>query len=167
MNHPTIRLIEARDLPATTEIYNEAILHTTATFDTVVKTVAARQAWLAAHQCARHPILVAEVTGQVVGWASLSQWSDRPAYDDTVEISVYVASAQQGQGFGKQLMAETLRRGATAGLHTVLARVVAGNEGSVRLHEQFGFVRVGIMREVGFKFGQRLDVHLLQKIYGE
>lgn len=162
---PIIRRAVADDLAAMTAIYNEAIPTTTATFDTQPKSVTERQSWFEAHQTARHPIMVAEQAGRVVGWASLSQWSPRPAYADTAEISIYVAAPQRGQGLGKRLMAVTLEAGQTAGLHTVLARVAGGNAGSIRLHEQFGFQLVGVMREVGFKFGQRLDIHLMQMLY--
>jgi phosphinothricin acetyltransferase len=74
----TIRLAQASDAAAIAEIYNEAILTTTATFDTEPKTVEEREQWLQSHD-ERHPVLVAEVDGRVLGWASLTIWSDRPA----------------------------------------------------------------------------------------
>lgn len=79
-----IRRAELSDLEAITAIYNEAVLTTTATFDTEPKAAAERVAWFESHDD-RHPILVAVSSGQLVGWASLSRWSERPAYDDTAE----------------------------------------------------------------------------------
>lgn len=159
-----VRSAALADLPAITAIYNEAILTTTATFDTEPKSLVERQVWFEAHD-ARHPVLVAELDGQVVGWASLSKWSERLAYADTAEISLYVASAYRGQGVGKALMAAIVQEGRRVGLHTLIARIAAGNEVSVRLHEAAGFEQIGVMREVGRKFGQLLDIHLMQKIF--
>ena len=95
-----IRRAVAEDIEAITAIYNEAILTTTATFDTETKTTAERMEWFTSHDH-RHPILVAIVEGKIVGWASLSRWSDRPAYDDTAETSFYVESGQRGRGIGR------------------------------------------------------------------
>jgi L-amino acid N-acyltransferase YncA len=108
---------------------------------------------------------VAEQSGQVVGWASLSRWSDKAAYDGTAEISVYVSESQQGRGIGKRLLTDIVAAGQSAGLHTLIARITAGNAVSLHLHKQIGFTEVGTLREVGHKFGRYLDVHILQKIY--
>jgi phosphinothricin acetyltransferase len=161
-----IRPAKITDLAAITEIYNEAVLNTTATFDTDPKTLAEQEAWLAEHSTPNHPVLVAELGDQVVGWASMSAWSGRCAYAETGEISLYVAANQRGQGIGKQLMAAIMQAGQAGGLHTVLARIVGGNAVSIRLHEAEGFQLVGVMREVGYKFEQQLDIYLMQKIYG-
>ena len=160
----TVRRALLKDLAAVTEIYNEAILKTVATFDTQPKTVEEQKPWFISHD-SKHPILVAEQDGDVVGWASLSRWSDRCAYSDTAEVSVYVKEEHRGKGIGKELMREILDQGRKAGSHTVVARIAESNEVSVRLHEAFGFEHVGTMREVGRKFGKLLDVHLMQKIY--
>src|SRR5581483_11872965 len=98
----TIRRADLSDAAAIAEIYNEAILTTTATFDTESKSVEERTQWLLAHD-SRHPVLVAVVDSRVVGWASLSRWSDRQAYEDTAETSFYVHSARRGRGVGRQL----------------------------------------------------------------
>lgn len=147
-----------------TAIYNDAILHTSATLDTQPKTEAEQRAWFEAHD-ARHPVLVAVLDGAVVGWTSLSRWSDRCAYSETAEVSTYVAEACRGQGIGRQLTAAIDAEARRVGLHTVLARIVQGNEVSLRLSQTFGFEPIGVMKEVGLKFGRRLDVHLMQKVY--
>jgi len=158
-----IRRAEPADVEAITAIYNEAILTTTATFDTEVKTVDERTEWLASHD-ERHPILVAEVEGKVVGWSSISKWSDRKAYDDTAETSFYVKSEHRGQGIGRQLKAATIDEAQRLKFHTLLARVAEGSEQSLHLNEAFGFVHVGTLKEVGRKFGRLLSVHVLQKM---
>jgi phosphinothricin acetyltransferase len=156
-----IRRAEPGDARAIAEIYNEAILNTTATFDTEPKSERDRLAWLESHD-ERHPVLVAECDGEVVGWAALSKWSDRPAYADTAESSFYVAAPWRGRGIGRALKLQLIAEARQAGLHTLLARVAAESTASLRVNEAVGFVLIGTMREVGLKFGRRLDVHLMQ-----
>lgn len=161
MNHPLMRPATQADLPAITAIYNDAIRTTTATFDTEEKTLEDRRAWLATRDT-RHPVIVAQLGGEVVGWGSLSAWSDRCAYAGTCENSVYVAATARGNGVGKALLAELVNIARKAGMHTIIARVAAGNPASERLHEAAGFVRIGVMREVGRKFGKLIDVAMYQ-----
>lgn len=158
-----IRRADLSDLPAITEIYNEAILITTATFDTEPKTVDQRLEWFQRHD-ERHPVLVALLMGQVVGWASISKWSERQAYDDTAETSFYVKSEFRGRGIGRQLKQALIDEARRLRFHTLIARVAEGSEASLHLNESCGFVHVGTLREVGRKFGRLLNVHVLQKI---
>lgn len=163
----TLRAAQPGDLSAITRIYNDAVLNTTATFDTQPKTDAEQLRWFNQHRQARHPIVVAECVGEILGWASLSRYSDRCAYSDTAEVSVYVAARVRGQGIGRKLLALALETGRQAGLHSAIARIVEGNVASVRLHESLGFSHVGTMREVGRKFGRLLDVQIMQLIFPE
>lgn len=151
------------DVKAITEIYNEAILTTTATFDTAPKSVAERLQWLKSHD-ERHPVIVAKLDGTVVGWASLSKWSERSAYDDTAETSFYVKSEYRGRGIGRKLKEEIIERARRLKFHTLIARIADEGDVSLYLNESLGFVRVGTLKEVGRKFGRLLDVHILQKI---
>ncbi len=164
MNPPiSIRHAELADLDAITEIYNEAILTTTATFDTDPKSSSEQLQWFQSHD-ERHPILVAVLDGKVVGWASLSKWSGRCAYSDTAETSFYVKSEFRGKGIGRKLKAAIIEEARRLRFHTLIARVADGGNESFHLNESFGFVHVGTLKEVGFKFGRRLDVHVLQKM---
>jgi phosphinothricin acetyltransferase len=158
-----IRRAEPADLEAITEIYNEAILTTTATFDAQPKNSADQMEWFQAHD-ERHPILVAVLDGKVVGWASLSKWSDRCAYADTAETSFYVKSEHRGRGVGRQLKAAIIEAARRSRFHSLIARVAEGSRESLHLNEEFGFVHVGTLKEVGRKFGRLLDVHILQKL---
>ncbi|MDF2962693.1 MAG: GCN5-related N-acetyltransferase [Paenibacillus sp.] len=158
-----IRFAQQNDIPWILDIYNEAILHTVATFDTVIRTLEQQEQWFHNHG-ERHPVLVAELDGRIVGWASLNPYSDRLAYERTAELSLYIQSDYRGQGIGKQLLQQVLEAGKEAGLHTVLSRIVEGNDSSIHLHRVYGFDHVGVMREVGFKFGRMLDVVLMQKM---
>jgi phosphinothricin acetyltransferase len=159
-----IRQATPADLGQITEIYNDAIQKTTATFDTEPKTLEEQESWFANHD-ASHPVLIAEQGDLIVAWASLSKWSDRCAYCDTAEISLYVKEEYRGKGIGKQLMKAIIQEGKTAGLHTVIARIAGSNKISADLCKSFGFQYIGTMREVGKKFDKLLDVHLMQLIY--
>jgi phosphinothricin acetyltransferase len=159
----TIRRAELRDLESITTIYNDAILNTIATFDTEPKTEDEQRDWFEQHG-PKHPILVAESNGDVIGWLSLSEWSGRCAYSDTAEVSLYVAEEYRGKGAGKKLLDAALDEGRKVGLHTIVSRIAGGNETSVRLHELLGFHHIGIMKEVGKKFGRLIDIYLMQII---
>ena len=162
----TLRRATLDDLPVITEIYNDAVLNTIATFDTQPKTLEEQKLWFDEHGL-KYPIMVAEIDGKVTGWAALSRWSGRCAYANTAEISVYVSRIHRGEGIGGQLIKEIVAEGQRVGLHTLIARIAGGNEVSIRLHESVGFQHVGIMREVGEKFGKRIDVYMMQKIFPE
>lgn len=159
-----IRKATLDDLAAITEIYNQAILKTTATFDTEPKSLEEQKEWFENHS-PKYPVLVAEEDGKVVGWASLSKWSDRCAYSDTAEISLYVAEKERGKGIGRKLLEAIILEGEKSGLHSIIARIAERNEMSIHLHHSMGFEHIGIMKEVGRKFGRLLDVYLMQKIY--
>ena len=154
------------DLETITEIYNDAILKTTATFDTEPKGLEEQKAWFSHHD-EKNPIIVAEEGSLLVGWASLSRWSDRCAYSDTAEISLYVRESSRRKGIGRKLIKEIIDEGKRVHLHTVIARISEGNANSIHLHESVGFRHIGVMKEVGRKFGRLIDVNLMQLIYDE
>ena len=159
-----IRPAQIADLDAITEIYNEAIQTTTATFDTEPKTRDEQLAWLEAHG-PKYPILVADLDGRVVGWACLSRWSGRCAYSETAETTFYVTEEHRRKGIGRKLKTSIVEEGRRLGFHTLIARVAEGSQSSLHMNESFGFKYVGVMKEVGRKFGKLLDVHILQKIF--
>jgi phosphinothricin acetyltransferase len=146
------------------EIYNEAILHGTATFDTEVKTESERMAWLSDHFDSNLPVLVSVQDGIVTGFAALNKWSPRKAYDTTAEVSLYMDAAYRGSGTGKLLFEQIVLSAQSVGLHCLVGRITQGNTVSIALSEQLGFSHIGIMREAGKKFGKFLDVHLMQKL---
>lgn len=158
-----IRHADAADLPAIGEIYNDAVLHSTATFDVEPWTEDEQGRWLQQHG---HPyaVLVADQKGEVIGWASLGPYRSKAAYRFTAEDSVYVRSDVQGGGIGALLLARLLEVAADNGFHAVIARIVDGNPTSERLHRRLGFRRVGVEREVGRKFERWLDVVVMQKL---
>jgi len=160
----SLRPATEHDQSAILDIYNDAVINLTATFDEQPRSFDQQLAWFQKHG-KNHPVIVSEENNVVTGWASLSPWSDRCAYDTTVEISVYVHKDHRGKGLGRKLLEKVLEDGRAAGNHTVIARITTENEISIRLHEKLGFQSIGTMKEVGFKFGRFLDVHMMQLMY--
>ena len=158
-----IRQATETDLPAIFAIYDREVLHGTATFDTELKSEAERLAWLRDDAKGKYPILVAEIEGQVAGWARLYAWSNRCAYARAAENAVYVHEQQRGKGVARTLLTELIRLAPQRGVHVLLARIVEGNPGSLALHEALGFRSIGVMQRVGEKFGRVLDVRLLER----
>lgn len=155
------RLATIDDAEATRAIYNVEVAESTVTFDLVPRTLEEQRAWLSARSGA-HAVLVAEDGGQLVGFASLSPYRDRPAYSTTVEDSVYVRRDQQGKGVGKLLLGDLVTLATSHGFHAMMARIVGGHDASIALHRSLGFEVVGTEREVGRKFGRWLDVLVMQ-----
>ncbi len=159
-----IRKATLEDLPSITKIYNYEVLNGVATFDIHPKTTVERAEWFGAHSKEIHPIFVAEENGEVVGYASLSPYRDKEAYNATVELSVYTDPYFRGHGIGISLMREILDFAKKSSeIHTVVSVITSGNEVSVHLHEKFGFEFCGHLSEVGMKFGkyQSTDTYVL------
>lgn len=153
------------DLPSMLEIYGEAVMNTTATYDYEPRTLEYRVAWFEEAKRRQLPIFVATDQEQkVLGWSGLKQYSDRVGYRFTAENSIYVASDQRGRGLGRLLLPPILDAGKARGLHTILAAIDAENEASIQLHASFGFQRVGLFKQVGFKFGRWLDVLFMERL---
>jgi L-amino acid N-acyltransferase len=159
----SIRPARASDLPRILSIYNREVRVSTATYDTRPRTPAEHTRWFARHDAA-HPVLVAGAGRAVAGWASLSPWSDRPAYGRSVEVSVYVDGKSRGRGIGARLLKALVDAAGPLGHHAILARISADNAVSVRLHESLGFELVGTLKEVGYKFDRVLDVSILEML---
>lgn len=157
----SLRLATANDLVAINAIYNHYVVTSTATYQTAPSTDSERATWFVAHG-ERHPVIVAEIAGQVVGWGSLSPFHARAAFARTVENSLYIHPDFQRRGIGRTLLTELIARGRTAGHHAIIAAISANQEPSLALHHSFGFVDAGHLREVGFKFGQWLGLRYLQ-----
>jgi phosphinothricin acetyltransferase len=162
------RLVELDDAPALMNIFNPEVVEMTVSFDLVPKSLEEQREWILAHQ-ATYSCLVAlndeDELGElgarderILGFASISKFRSRPAYSTTVENSVYVHRRARGRGVGELLLNNLLATAKESGFHTVIARIVGENAGSIRLHEKCGFSLVGTELEVGRKHGRWLDV---------
>ena len=147
------------DRAAVLQIYNHYVATTAVTFDTRTFTRAERAGWFGQFAPeGPHRLLVAERAGAVAGWAASMRLRPKPAYDRSVETTVYVAPDALGQGVGRRLCDRLLAELAVAGLHRAYAVIALPNPASVALHRRLGYRHVGTLSEAGHKFGRYWDV---------
>ena len=160
-----IRPVADRDVPDIREIYNHYVTNSVVTFDEKRWTIAQWREKIAHLRKLDLPFLVAESpSGQVLGYAYVTPWKDKAAYRYTVENSIYLGPAATGKGLGRELLRELIARSKAAGIKEIIAVIAdKGADASIHLHEQFGFVTIGSMGKVGFKFGRWLGTVLMQK----
>jgi phosphinothricin acetyltransferase len=156
-----IRDATAGDLTAINDIYNHYVAASTCTYQYEPSTMEERRAWFAEHD-AQHPVTVALRGGALVGWGSLSWFRTRTGYRFTVEDTVYLRHDARGQGVGRALLDDLIARARRLGHRTIIAGISAEQAASVALHRAAGFEDAARFREVGFKFGEWLDVIFLQ-----
>jgi phosphinothricin acetyltransferase len=160
----TIRPAARDDLPRLTEIYNHYVIHTPITFDLEPYTVERRVAWFEQFAPAgRYRLVVAEESGLLAGYAGTTRFRVKPAYDTTVETTIYCSPEAAGKGIGRKLYAALLEALAPENINRIVAGYTLPNPTSARLHEHFGFKPVGIFSEVGFKFGRYWDVQWTER----
>lgn len=163
MGNVTVRDASVGDLGAIMDIYNDAVLNTTAIWNETVVDLDNRLAWFEARVTRGFPVVVAERDGAVLGYASWGDWRAFEGYRHTVEHSVYVHREGRGAGVGRELMRELIRRAGESGyVHVMIAAIEAENAASIRLHESLGFRHVGRFSEVGTKFGRWLDLACME-----
>ncbi len=156
-----IRSAVARDLDVIVSIYNSTIAGRMVTADTEPVTVESRRQWFESHDDERHPIWVVDVDGSVQGWASFSVFKARPAYDATVEISLYIAPSHRRRGLGQLLLSHALTEAPRRGITALAGFVFAHNEPSLRLLERNGFERWGLLPDVCELDGVRRSVAIV------
>jgi len=163
-----IRPAQRADIATILEIYNEAVLTTTASYDYEPRSLQHRMQWFEDHERIGFPMFVAEDDQRkVVGWSSLSRYHDRKGYQFTCENSIYVAAHARGRGIGKLLLDPLVESARKLGLRAIIAVIDATNEPSIRLHARCGFFEVGRFQKVGFKFGRWLDVVYMELLLPE
>ncbi len=161
---PVVRAALPEDLPAINEIYNHYVEHTSTTFDLVPWSATQRTEWFTHYGTSgRHRVLVITTSGLVVGYATSSQFRQRAAYDTSVETSIYLHPEFAGYGFGSTLYAGLFQLLASEPIHRFFAGVTLPNDASLALHHTFGFTKVGVMHEAGFKHERYWDVMWLEK----
>jgi phosphinothricin acetyltransferase len=159
-----IDIATKQDLNRIVEIYNWAIEKTSATFDTDRKTTQSQLGWFESHD-EKHPVIVARENGRVLAWGSISPWSDRCAYSGTGEISFYVDPDFHRKGIGFNILKRLIEIGKEKNFRTLVSRIAGKSEASVHLHKKLGFSNIGTMKNVGKKFDEIIDVHLMQILF--
>ena len=160
----TIRPAAVGDLPRLKQIYNYYVVNSHVTFDIEPVTLAERRKWFRQfHDTGRHRLLVAEKDGRVVGYAGSFEFRTRCAYESTIETTVYCAPESMGLRIGSALYEALFEALSAEDVHVAIAALGLPNDASVALHQRFGFQLVGVMHEVGWKFGRYWDVGWYEK----
>ena len=160
MSDHAIRIATPDDLEALTAIYNHYIVHSAITFDLQPFSTDERRAWFDDHsKPGPHRLLVAvNEHGTCLGYATSSRWRPKPAYDSTVEVSVYCHPDARGRGCGTALYTALFAALEHEDVQTLVAGVSLPNPASLSLHHSFGFRPVGVFHAVGRKFDKLWDV---------
>ena len=159
----TIRDATPADVDAICAIHNQGIADRVATLDMPLKTPDDTRAWLSDHG-PRHPVIVAEVAGSVVGWASLNRFNPRTSYDFVADFSVYIDRASRGRGIGRQLLEYLVGLARARGYHKMVLAALALNSAGIALYTRAGFTRVGVYREQGQLDGRWVDVVIMEQL---
>ena len=163
MGDIALRPATPADAGAICRIYNQGIEDRVATLETELRTPAERRAWLAARG-PRHPVIVAESGGEVVGWASLNAFNPRAAYDHVADLSVYVERGWRGRGVGRRLLERLVALGRELGYHKLVLAAFPFNRAGIALYERCGFREVGVYREQGRLDGRWVDTVVMERL---
>ncbi|WP_320199201.1 GNAT family N-acetyltransferase [Agrobacterium sp. rho-13.3] len=160
----TIELRDATidDLSGIMDIYNDAVLNTTAIWNEVLVDLENRKEWFKARKDRGFPVIVAIKDGAVAGYASYGDWRAFDGYRHTREHSIYVHKDARGSGIGKLLMLALIDHARTNDVHVLIGAIESENTASIRLHETLGFRVAGRFSEVGTKFGRWLDLTCME-----
>jgi phosphinothricin acetyltransferase len=163
-----IRPVLPADLATVAEIYTHYVTETVATFEETPPTLADWRRRLGELTDRRLPFLIAELSGEVAGYAYAGPWRPKPAYRYTVEDTVYLAPDRTGVGLGGALLGALVTQSAQAGMRQMIAVIAdTGSAGSVALHRRFGFTDAGLLTAVGYKHGRWIDTRLMQRTLSE
>jgi phosphinothricin acetyltransferase len=159
----TVRVARLEDAAEIAAIYRGYVLGSTATFELEPPDAAEMLRRFRSVEESGLPYLVAEIDGVVAGYGYAAPFRPRPGYRFTVEDSVYVRGEYAGRGVGRELLKELMERCRAAGCHQMIAVIGGVNPASVAMNKAMGFGHVGVLREVGFKFGAWQDVTMMQR----
>lgn len=158
-----IRPARQGDAEAICDIYNQGIEDRIATLETRLRSADEQRAWLLGRD-ERHPVLVAEEAGAVIGWGSLNVFNPRAAYDHVTDFSIYVSRSSRGAGVGRKLLARLIEVAREIGYHKMVLAAFEWNESGIALYTRMGFRRVGIYREQGLLDGRWVDTIVMEKL---
>ena len=152
------------DLSKIVEIYNSTIPLRTVTADTETVSVESRQKWFDEHSAGKRPLWVIEnADSQMIGWVSFQSFYGRPAYDATVEVSIYLDAAQRGKGLGKEILQYCINEAPSFGVKTLLGFIFAHNQPSLQLFRHFGFEDWATLPNIAVLDGEERGLKILGK----
>ena len=158
-----LRPATGTDAAAIALIYNQGIEDRLATLETERRTPEERRQWLSARS-PRHPVVVAEDGGVVIGWGSLNPFSARAAYRFVADFSVYVERSWRGRGVGRVLLTRLIELGREHGYHKLVLSAFPFNQPGMALYEKLGFRTVGTYKEQGLLDGRWVDTIVMEKL---
>lgn len=159
----TIRHAGPKDAVAICRIYNQGIQDRIATLEAELRTPKERRQWLVSRG-PRHPVIVAEAGGQVVGWGSLNVYNPRKAYDFVADFSIYVERAWRGKAVGSAVLSRLIELAKERGFHKLVLSAFPHNAAGMALYRRFGFREVGIFKEQGQLDGKWVDTIVMEKL---
>ena len=162
-----IRGVKNSDAQSIASIYNHYIINSTATFEEHELDAAEIVSRIAETKSAELPYIVSEINDELIGYAYASKWKGRCAYRFSVEVTVYLAPTAVGEGHGRRLYERLFSELRQRAYHIAIGGITLPNPGSVALHESFGMKKVAHFEEVGYKFGQWVDVGYWQGTLGK
>ncbi|MBE7680100.1 arsinothricin resistance N-acetyltransferase ArsN1 family A [Paenibacillus sp. P13VS] len=158
-----IRQAKMNDLPRILSIYNQGIEDRIATLETQTKDMLYIQKWFNEHQ-GRHVVLVAEVSDQVIGWASLNPYSHRCAYSGVADLSIYIHREYRGKGIGNTLLLELENEARKHNFHKIVLFTFPFNKAGQGLYQKSGYRTVGVFEQQGMMDGKLIDVMIMEKL---
>jgi len=158
-------LCDSAFAPQILEIFNDAILNSTALYDYKPRTLEMMKSWFEVKQKGNYPVIGAvNEGGELLGFGSYGTFRAWPGYKYSVEHSIYVDKRFRGQGIGRVLLQEVIERARDQNYHVLVGGIDSQNAVSIRLHQKLGFQHCGTIRQAGFKFGRWLDLDFYQLI---
>ncbi|CAM4404316.1 phosphinothricin acetyltransferase [Pedobacter westerhofensis] len=152
------------DLNKIVEIYNSTVASRMVTADTEPVTPESKMKWFEDHSADKRPLWVIEdEADQIIGWLSFQSFYGRPAYNSTVEMSVYLDEQQRGKGYGKAVLAYAIDQAREIGIKTLLGFIFAHNEPSIRLFRHFGFEDWATLPDIAVLDGEERSLKILGK----
>ena len=163
MTHHLVTCTHARHAQSIVDIFNDAIVTSTALYDYQPRPLASMETWFANKEKGNFPVIgIENEAGTLLAFGSYGTFRGYPAYKYTVEHSVYVHKDHRGKGLGQTVMRALIDAARAQDLHAMVGAIDAANAGSIALHERLGFKPVGTLPQVGFKFGRWLDLAFYQ-----
>ncbi len=161
----TFRDSTIADLETIVDIYNSTVASRLVTADTEPVSVESKRAWFNVHSAEKRPLWMVERREDqaTIGWVSFQSFYGRPAYDGTVEISIYLHESQRGKGYGKDILRYSMDKAPNFGIKTLLAYIFAHNEPSLALFEKFGFAEWANLPEIAVLDGVKRSLIILGK----
>ena len=155
------------DIPVITEIFNSVIDSSNSVYREERVPQSERLDWFRDKRLHGYPIIVVEIDGIVVGYGGFGSFRSAQGYRLTVEHTIHVSEAYRKRGIGRAILSELITRAKEGGYHLMIGAIDSENIGSIKLHEEYGFIECARIKDAALKHGKYLTLVLMEKILGE